>query len=278
MLIIVSCNENPTYISFWPTVSKMFQLAGYKIVLGLVTNRNENDPYIQEIKKYGDHVHLFPTTEKYNVIIQSKLLRFYLSKYYHHDLVCIHDIDWYFMDDHQHVERMVDDDVLSGKKISTLGYNAYLNEFTDYNSLNVYRFPASPTVARGGLLYELFSSHPEYSFMEFLDEIYHYAPEEFNNKINRMPSDESVIINILSTKPDWVQNHINYFPRFDLTDGNVRRIDRALDCQIDFIKLSQKFYIDVQPTRPYNAKDLKVILDYLKIPESIRNIRLDKNF
>lgn len=276
MLIIVSSDENPIYISFWPTISKMFQLAGYKIVLGLITNRNLEDPYIQEIKQYGDGVHLFTPSEKYNVIIQSKLLRFYLTKFYSDQVVCIHDIDWYFMDNHQHVEDMIDENVLSGQKIATLGYNAYFNMNDKFKSINVYRFPASPTVAKGKLLFNLFSLQIEKSFHEFLDELYYYEPDEFDKNIKRTPSDETVILKILSTKPNWVHKYINYIPRLDLTDGNVRRIDRCNNLELDHVKMSQKYYIDVQPTRPYHPKDLKQILDYLKIPESIQNIRLDK--
>ena len=278
--ILLCSNNNPKYYSFWPSVSYHWHSMGYKVHLAFVSNLNENDNLIKNLKKYGDNVFLFKPNNN-NIIIQSKLARFYISKFFKDDIVCLSDIDYYSLINHENAENITTQEVIDGKKIATLGFNAYIN----YKSLNkpqdiknnVFRFPAFPTISKGHKIYELFCDNLNLDFLNFLE----YIQNKTNLNLKNVVSDEELLLNLNTKRPKWVKNNIIFNIRDDYIDNNnyycmtaQKRIDRSNNCRFDINKFKKKYYIDVFPNRPYNKKNIEYILDYLKIPKEIQNINL----
>jgi len=279
--ILLSTDDNPKFYSFWPTVSYHWQSLGYKVHLAFITNLNENDELIKKIKSYGDTVFLLKPSNKYNIEIQSKLSRFYISKFFQDEISCVLDIDFYTLDNHKHAEEIVTTEVLNGDKIATLGYNA-LKNYSFLNNINhmkkgVYRFPATPTIGKGNKIYELLCNNINLNFLDFLDNI--QSNTNLNLKKNR--SDETLILNLNIKRPSWVNNNIIYNIREDFMGPNGKyhmwaqqRIDRGKKCNFNINKLKNCYYIDLCPSRPYNKNEIEFLLDYLKIPKELQDIKL----
>ncbi len=279
--ILLSTDDNPKFYSFWPTVSYHWKSLGYKVHLAFITNLNENDELVKKIKLYGDNVFLFKPSNKYNIEIQSKLSRFYISKFFPNEISCILDIDFYTLDNHKHAEEIVTSDVLNGNKIATLGYNAYtnysfLNDPTNMNK-GVYRFPACPSVAKGEKIFSLFSNNINLNFNDFIDNI------QQNTKLDLkyIKSDEELLLDLNIKRPQWINTNVIYNVREDFMGPNgqyhmwaQRRIDRGKKCNFDIDKLKKGYYIDLCPSRPYNKKEIEFLLDYLKIPKKLQNVKL----
>jgi len=279
--ILLCSDDNPKFYSFWPTVSYHWQSLGYKVHLAFITNLNENDELVKKIKSYGDTVFLLKPSNKYNMEIQSKLSRFYISKFFQDEIIAIMDIDEYTLNKFESGEKITTQNVLNGTKIATLGYNA-LKNYSFLNNINdmkkgVYRFPATPTIGKGNKIYELLCNNINLNFLDFLDNI--QSNTNLNLKKNR--SDETLILNLNIKRPSWVNNNINYNIREDFMGPNgqyqmwaQRRIDRGKKCNFNINKLKEGYYIDLCPSRPYNKNEIGGLLDYLKIPKELHNVKL----
>jgi len=279
--ILLSSDDTQKFYSFWPSVSYHWNSMGYKVHLAFITNLNENDELIKNIKSYGDTVFLFKPSNKYNIEIQSKLVRFYISKFFPDEITCVLDIDFYTVDNHKHAEELVTCDVLNGNKIATLGYNAYIN-YPTLNNINnvkkgVYRFPATPTIGKGKKIFTIFCNDINLNFYNFLDNI--QKNTSLNLKI--VKSDEELLLDLNIKRIEWVNNNIIYNIREDFMGPNgsytmhaTNRIDRCNNCLFNIDKLNNFYYIDLCPSRPYNKNEIEFLLDYLKIPKELQNVKL----
>jgi len=92
--IILSTNEDPTYMDFWPIVgwaySKMFP--DVTIHLAFLTNRVEDNELVTEFRRYGK-VTLFRPVDGYPEFGQAKMIRFLLASQQESDVCYIDDID-----------------------------------------------------------------------------------------------------------------------------------------------------------------------------------------
>jgi len=277
--ILLSSDNNPKFYSFWPTVSYHWQSLGYKVHLAFITNLNEKDELVKKIKSYGDTVFLLKPSNKYNIEIQSKLSRFYISKFFPDEISCVLDIDFYTMDNHKHAEEIVTTDVLNGDKIATLGYNAYINypNLNHLKHLGIYRFPACPVIAKGNKIFSIICDDTNLSFCDFLDNV----QKNIRLNLQTTRSDESIYLDLSGKRPEWVKNNIIYNIRKDFmgADGRYgmyasKRINRGNKCKFYADKLKEKYYIDLCPSRPYNKNEIGFLLDYLKIPKELQNVKL----
>ena len=276
--ILLSSDDNTKYISFWPTAAYHWQSLGYNVYLALLTNKPDNCEFINKIKEHGTNVFVFKPSEKYNLMIQSKLLRYYISKFFFDDICCIHDIDFYTLDNHKHAEDMVTDEILNNNKIATLGYNAYLN-YHGFNIENVkknqvYRVPATPLISKGINIYSIFNNSQNCDFNIFLDNLNIYY-----QNLKKENSDESILYYFMSKNIDWAKNNIIFNVRNDFKDSNGnwcmyanKRIDRGKKCHFDMTKFKNGYYIDLCPSRPYDKNEIEYLLDYLKIPKELQNL------
>ena len=91
--IILSTDENSTYLNFFPIVAKAWaKLFDVPVSLAYVTNRTEDDPLVLKMRKYGD-VHLFSKVEGVPPGNQAKMARFFLASTYLDEVCMVNDID-----------------------------------------------------------------------------------------------------------------------------------------------------------------------------------------
>ncbi len=269
--ILLSCNEDPIYIHFWPTVAEHYKVLGYKVHLGFLTNKDENSELVKKLKMFGDSVSLYKPNSNFNIVIQAKLLRWYMCSNFKDDIVCIKDIDQYTLHPNNWQEKMVNDDLIKFRKIATLGFNQY-KDCRDYQKNGIYKFPAASTCGFGKDIYNIFSQE-ELSFHDFLFHL--------KNKTNKMngKSDEVVILDLNSQNVEWVKKHLVYYHRKDVVSQYVNmRIDRGAFFRpvmsYDKKLLHDQYYEEICPTRPYDMTKMKYLLDYMKISEETQKFKL----
>lgn len=275
--ILLCSDDRNKYLSFWPTVSYHWKSMGYNVHLALITDKDENDSFINKIKKFGDDIYLFKKNKKYNIVIQSKLARLYISKYYKEEICVVMDIDYYYIN----IEKILDmsKHIIETKKIATLGYNAYekakwKNEggANPYKKDNIWRFPMSSTVGYGEKIYNLFSNDFNETYQDFLNNIFSKITD---NDLLKTQSDETLLLHLNNKRKKWVHDNIIFFKRNDYVGMRAKkRIDRADKCKFDIEKLKNNYYIDICPSRPLKIKQIEYLLDYLNIPKNIQTIKL----
>lgn len=91
--VIVSSDESH-FKDFWPIVTKSWNkfFPDKKVCLAFVTNRDENDPLVLNLKKWGE-VYLFPIQENIPTANQAKMYRHILAGQFDNDVCMIEDID-----------------------------------------------------------------------------------------------------------------------------------------------------------------------------------------
>jgi hypothetical protein len=96
--IITTTNENDTYLPFWPTMAQHWKnFCGFgNVTLGFITERDETDPLVEEMRQYGEVILIKPI-EKIDVGIQSKVSRMYLASERNNENCIIADIDMYIL-------------------------------------------------------------------------------------------------------------------------------------------------------------------------------------
>lgn len=92
--IILSTNEDPTYMEFWKPVAwaykKMFPEC--TVHLAFLTDRSEDDELVKEFREYGK-VTLFKPVDDVQQFAQAKMIRFILAAMQGDDVCYIDDID-----------------------------------------------------------------------------------------------------------------------------------------------------------------------------------------
>ena len=281
--ILLSCDENIVYTNFWPTVSYHYKQLGYKVHLGFITNKDENSDIVKKLKMFGDSITLFKPHKKFNLMIQTKLLRWYMSKNFKNDIVCIKDLDQYVLNEGVWQENMITDDLIKNKKIATKGFNCYhymRSEWPNqqHRNLGVYRFPASPTIGHGESIYNIFSNNFDNTFHDFLLEI-----ESKTKTIHhRNRSDESVVLDLNGQNSERAKNKLIYFEWPDTIGQNTKkRISNRLNApgyagetRFDMDLFNKKYYECLSPQRPYNKNNLSFFLNYMKIPKNIQDFKI----
>lgn len=92
--IILSANEDKTYIEFWEPVAQAYKkiFPDVKLHLAFLTNRSELDNLVQHFRTFGD-VTLFRPVPNVQEFAQAKLIRFILAAQQGEDVCYIDDID-----------------------------------------------------------------------------------------------------------------------------------------------------------------------------------------
>jgi len=91
--IIVSSDDSH-FKDFWPVVAKAWNkyFPDKKVCLAFVTDKDENHPTVQKLKKWGE-VYLFPVQENIPTPNQAKMYRHILAGMFENDICMIEDID-----------------------------------------------------------------------------------------------------------------------------------------------------------------------------------------
>lgn len=91
--IVVSSDDSPTFLNFWPCVSQAWQkFFDAKPTLALVTNRSPDDPLFTKLQKYGD-VQTVPYIQGIPTANQAKIARFLVASRMGDEVCMIEDID-----------------------------------------------------------------------------------------------------------------------------------------------------------------------------------------
>jgi hypothetical protein len=103
--VILSSNEDETYLSFWKPVSWAYKMMypDVTVHLAFLTHRSEDDPFVEDLRMYGK-VTLFKPVNDVQEFAQAKMIRFILASEQGDDVCYIDDIDLFpltkpFIDD-----------------------------------------------------------------------------------------------------------------------------------------------------------------------------------
>ena len=126
MHVITTTNEIETYYSFLPSSyqawKKMFPDCVY--VLGFISDRDENDPFVQKVKKHCDKFYHFKRLKGVHSGTQAKTTRMYLSTLFEKETCTIADIDYYLLNKKWFSEKIKPS--MEDRKFVTVGNNGYL--------------------------------------------------------------------------------------------------------------------------------------------------------
>lgn len=272
MHVITTTNEIETYYSFLPSSyqswKRMFPDCVY--VLGFISDKDENDPFVQKVKKHCDKFYHFKRIKDIETGVQAKTTRMYLSTLFEDNVCLITDIDYYLLNKVWFLEKIRPS--LEQGKFTTIGNNGY------YNTADSGKWPMYYNIAPSNILKKIINpANLEYTeWLDFYKNIKDPIDgmELVSNKFTRF-SDESLLRYIVAKhknqdfiKEVWVKQDLEGFVR--LRSG--RRVDRSWwrqSCIPE--KMRSGHYVDCFPVRPFNKKTfrhLKPVLDFLQLDTS----------
>ena len=252
--IILSCNEDKTYSSFWIPVAQAYKkmFPDVTIHLAFLTNRDETDPLVEEYRKYGK-VTLFKPYSFFPEFGQAKMARFVLASEQGDDVCYIDDIDLYPLK-----KSFIVDKTSQRPKDHLLCVGGEV-----YNNNGCY--PISQMTAEG-YVWKSFINPNGLDFHNLL-EYYYKTPIKFDQRenigvINDFAadlyfSDERLIRRL----KDNVGVNV-----FEMQRGYVNFMDATIDradWKVNKAKLDGHGYENAHGTRPYNEEDYKYLVDYI---------------
>lgn len=254
--IILSANEDETYLEFWRPVSWAYKqmFPKVKMHLALLTDKDNESEFVNELREYGD-VTVFKTIEGIPEFSQAKMIRFILASQQGSDVCYIDDIDLFPL-----VKSFITDKTEQRPKDHLLCVGGEV-----YNNNGCY--PISQMTAEGyiwkkfinpnGLGYkELMESYiktPEYDFRENI-----LLKTDFDK--DSYFSDERLIRRLINENPvDKIELERGYKDFMEST------IDRY-DWKIDIEKLNNHGYFNAHGIRPFkkHAKKYEPLIEYIK--------------
>lgn len=269
MHIITTTNEIETYYSFLPSSyqswKKMFPDCVY--VLGFISDKEEDDPFVQKVKKHCDKFYQFKSLKDISSGVQAKTTRMYLSTLFEDNICLITDIDYYLLNKNWFLEKIKP--TLENNKFTTIGHNGY------FNTPDSGKWPMYFNIATSKNFKKIIN--PDNLNYENWLNVYRKIQDPIDNKesvsnvFNRF-SDESLFRYIVYKHKDkefikdiWVKQEMEGFSNYK----SRKRIDRSWwkqSCRVD--KMESGEYIDCFPLRPFNKKNfnyIKPVLDFLNL-------------
>lgn len=253
--VILSSNERPKYIEFWPIVSEAWRyLFGVKISLALVTNETKSNEQMDSLQKYGD-VFLFPEVEGIPSPNNAKMARHYLASTYGNEICMVADIDMLPLQTEYYYQYM------SHYKTGHLlinGKDAYIGSSEEG------KFPIYYTTGTGDVFREIINSRG-LGYEDWLKSF--IGTKVFDNKEDISISIDNEDANTFSDESLWrVMLHkwsnkdkIIHVPRG--FNPYIKRGISRTEWNIDPEKLKNGTYVSSHLPRPYNQNKEKV--DYL---------------
>ena len=95
--VVLSTDENPNYIEFWPLVCSAWKkfFPEISVSLAFVSDRTESDDLLLRMKKFGDGIEIFKTVDGIPTANHAKVARLILASEFENEVCLIHDIDTY---------------------------------------------------------------------------------------------------------------------------------------------------------------------------------------
>lgn len=254
--IILSCNEDETYMSFWKPVAWAYKkiFPDVEIHLAFLTNRSEDDDLVKEFRGYGK-VTLFKPLPDVSEFGQAKMIRFILASEQDKDVCYIDDIDIFPLN-----KSFITDKTNKRKKdhLLCVGGEVYHNNGC---------YPVSQMTAEGYLWKALINPH-NLSYKELintfkgnimLDEREDIMIETDFSK-DRYFSDERLIRRLLMYSP--IKNLVQEMQR-----GYENFLDSTLDrykWDVSLQKLNNHGYFNAHGIRPYKEEEYLPLKKYIE--------------
>lgn len=253
--IILSCNEDEKYSSFWPPVAfaykKMFP--DVEVHLAFLTNRAEDDELVQRFRTFGK-VTLFPIVEGIPEFAQSKLIRFILASQQGPDVCYIDDVDLYPLSKDFIVDKT---DKRPKDHLLCVGAEVY-----NHNGC----FPISQVTAEG-YVWKKFINPNDLDYPELLHS--YDRPIMFDRR-------ENMFLELNWDKDDYFSDerllrrliHDNPVPKFELKRGyddfRTATMDRFA-WNLDVEKLTNHGYLNAHCCRPFDQEQMTPLIDYIEV-------------
>ena len=257
--IILSCNEDEKYSSFWEPVAQAYKkiFPNVDVHLAFLTNRKQDDPLVKHFRSFG-RVTLFKPVPDLQEFTQAKLIRFILAARQADEVCYIDDIDLFPLKKSFITDKT---DRRPKKHLLCVGGEVYHNNGC---------YPVSQMTAEGNIWRQFIN--PKNLSYSALIRSYRYMPIMFDHRENLdIPldftkdsyfSDERFIRKLLHYKPvDKFEMERGYT---DFMASTLDRYDKEWK-QFSQEKLDNHGYENAHGRRPYSTfKD-----DYIPLIEYI---------
>ena len=256
--IILSSNEDPTYLEFWKPVSWAYKMMGYDVELALLTNRDDNSEIVKECRKHGD-VTLFKPVPHIGEFAQAKMIRYLLASQQGEKVCYIDDIDLFPLS-----KDFIDGKVRARPKdhLLCVGGEVYTNNGC---------YPASQMTAEGYIWKEIInpSDLPYEKLVEKWDEPPTFDRREKISIPLDMANDnyfsDERLLRRLITYSGVKKFEMQRGYGGDIKDVLDNTLDRY-DWRIDQNKLDNHGYLNAHCSRPYGlwTERLEPLIEYIK--------------
>ena len=258
--IVLSSNENPKYIQFWPLVSWAWKsLFNAKVHLAFVTNRQDNDPYIEELRKHGNVV-VYPEIDGIPSANNSKMARHYFASILGEEVCLINDVDLLPLQ-REYIYNVTDK--FLPNSILCVGADVYKG------SVDEGKFPIGYMTAKGNTFREIINPN-NLQYTEWIksfigNRVFDHKEDISSNVDNENPetfSDESIFRCMIHrwNKPDRVIHIERGFNPY-----TQRAIDRA-SWKNDPELLANGTYVEAHLSRPFDAyiEQFKPLIEHIR--------------
>lgn len=237
--IIVSCDDSE-FSQYVPIVSKAWEkyFPECKFNIAFLTDRTEDDPFIQKMKQWGE-VHLFKPSSAAPLANQAKVARHILASQFGEEVCMLEDIDTIPL------QRQYFEDRIS---VRAPGHVLAVGAEVFFNTPHQGKFPMSTISAEGNTFKKFINPHAlEYSDLidSWVGKSVFDHKEDISNSAHIF-SDESLIRALLS---EWKNSMVTHTPRS--VDIHNEWVDRSW-WTIDEDRLEQEKYITCNFLRPFS--------------------------
>lgn len=253
--IILSCNEDMTYMSFWKPVAAAYKkiFPNVKICLAFLTYRDRGDPLVQDFMQYGE-VTLFKPTAGVQQFAQAKMIRFILAAECGDDVCYVDDIDLFPLS-----KKFITDKTYQRPRghLLAVGGEVYHNNGC---------YPVSQMTAEGSV-WRTFINPKGMDYPNVM-EYYERLIPKFDRRENvNIPldmaadnyfSDERLIRRLVTDNP---------VPVFEMERGYSNYMDATLDradWKMNVDKLMNHGFVNAHGIRPYDKAEYQPLVDYIE--------------
>jgi hypothetical protein len=256
--IVLSTNEDPIYCEFWKPMawaySQMFKNDGVTVHLAFLTNRSEDDPLVQDYRKYGK-VTLFRPIAGLPEFGQAKMIRFILAAQQQSDVCYVDDIDLFPLS-----KEFIMSKLRKRPKDTLLcvGGEVYRNNGC---------YPVSQMTAEG-YIWNKFINPNNLSYEDYMKSLIRPHMYDRREDIRLLPdfakdlyfSDERLIRRLTTDHPVQKFEHVRGYDNY--LESTVDRINGVIDIN----KLKQHKYVNGHFNRPYSRSkaEYRLLLDYIQ--------------
>jgi hypothetical protein len=239
--ILVSSDEGEMFLPFLPYVSMVWKkLFGVEVVLALLSDRKEDDPFVENLRKYAEVVLVKPV-KGVPTITSAKLAKHQAVQKYPNDIIMFNDLDLIPLNAGEYNKELVKREK---GKILFFGYNLYNGDLEGGKSL------VGGTTAEGYIWKEILNPN-NLSFDKLLysyNNLDNYELDKTNKITNDWFGEETAMRSLIH---NWGREDL--IVRVPWFDGNNsdRLLDRA-DWKLSEEKLYKGYYIYAHMLRPFN--------------------------